>query len=123
MKPFEIKKKARDKANAMEPIAKTLHFTDKAGVPGSCQVSLPASVFNFVITRRVAENLLDKHKEQLPFDILRPLSVSEDGDWIEVTKEHLTNGKLPANWTILEMWESHPSTDIPDDLFQSPNAK
>lgn len=109
----------REKANAMEPITKTIHFTDKAVVPGSCQVQLPANRFSYIISKRVAENLLNTYGNDLVFDLWRPLGVCEEDSWVEIKPDHLVNRKLPDSWTIIEIWMPSPVDDIPDNLFRS----
>lgn len=125
MKPSEIKQKARNKASQMEPITRTFHFEDKKGNPGSCQVVIPAQYFSYGITRRVAENLLKVFSDNLPFDILRPISVSEDDDWKIVGVSDLINGEhLPKHWQTFEIFLHQPfREDIPDGMFQSPKAQ
>lgn len=121
MKPADIKKKARDKAAAMPPKQKLLEFADKEGKPGSCQVTIPAQRFSYSISRIVAENLLVKHGDNLPFDVMRPIGVNEDDDWKEVTLQDLPDGEhLPKYWNVFEIWLPAPTDDLPSGLFQKP---
>lgn len=97
------KQKSRDKV-AETTTSKHLEFTDKEGKPGSCQVTLPAERFSYIITRRVAENLLTKHGDNLPFDVMGPPFDGEDDDWIGITTDDLTDGKLDKDRTQFEIW-------------------
>lgn len=116
MKPQEILQKAREKARAMPPKKKLFEFIDLDQNPGSCTVLIPGERMDYRISRTVAENLLIKHKDKLPFRIFRPLSVNEDDDWKEVTHHDLLDRMEPyagcqekcslKPWEIFEIWLS-----------------
>lgn len=108
---MKAKQKARAKANAMPTKSKLFEFVDKAGVPGSCTVTLPAERFSYIITRRVAENLLVKHGYNLPFDIMTPPFDAPDDDWMGLTPEDLTDGKLDKDRKEFEIWLDFETTD------------
>jgi len=77
-------------------------FVDNNNNLGSCIVYKPAERFDMIITRKVAENLLNKHGYALPFEIMRPWD--EDDDWLGVDKDDLENGKLDKDWKQFEIW-------------------
>jgi len=94
--------------------SKQFEFVDKAGVPGSCTVTLPAERFSYIITRRVAENLLVKHGNNLPFDIMTPCLEeynNENGEWMGISPEDLTDGKLDKDRKEFEIWLDFETTD------------
>lgn len=103
--------KLKEAAKQMPPIKKTYSFIDKAGVPGSCSVLAPGEHFHFIISRTVAENLLNKHGENLPFDIMSPPFDAEDDDWIGLTTEDLEEGKLDKDRTEFEIFLDFETTD------------
>lgn len=107
----KAKQEAREKANAMPAKSKLFEFVDKAGVPGSCTVTLPAERFSYIISRRVVENLLTKHGYNLPFDIMTPPFDAVDDDWIGLTPEDLTDGKLDKDRKEFEIWLDFETTD------------
>lgn len=121
MKSSDILKKAREKACAMPPKKKLFEFVDLDGKEGSCNVWVPGERFNFKISRQAAESLLIKHKDRLPFDIMRPLSVNEDDDWKLVTHHDLLDryDPLAGNqekcslkpWEVFEIWIDFEKTD------------
>lgn len=108
----------------MNKIKKTHSFIDKDGKPGSCSVLAPGELFHFSISRKVAENLLNKHQWNLPFDIMTPPFNAEDDDWMGLTFDDLENGKIDKDRTEFEIWLPLPTDeqdDIPEELFRSPS--
>lgn len=67
-------------AALMPAVNRQYHFTDAAGVPGACQVWAPGEVYNYSISHRVAENLMEKHGANLPFEIM--YSFGNPDEWL-----------------------------------------
>ena len=117
-------KKLREIANAMPKKKKRYEFVDKAGLEGTCNVTLPAERFSYIITRETAENLLVKHGYNLPFDIMTPCleesnaweKNEETGElegpmWMGLMPDDLEDGKLDKDRKEFEIWLNIETTD------------
>lgn len=72
-------------AAILPAVQRQYHFTDTAGVQGSCQVWQPGRVYNYAISHKVAENLMRKHGTNLPFEIM--YSFGNPDEWLVLSPE------------------------------------